>query len=273
MVILDIGLHNACNYSCDYCIAKSYKCDNCGHFLNNVIPSHSINPAILEDWIKSNFAADSVILNFGGGEPLLYPALRYLLQDLILYKKVITTNAKHIKEFLQIYPQAAKDCRLFWKLSWHPTMAKFEDFIKQIEPLPKARAIINYVVHPARIAHKSHTHANQAMEHIAWVKDSGYAYNLNAFMGVFDGTEYSRLDPIYNDFDIFDTPSEVGKMLFIEPNGDFQACYKTKIGNIYTDKSFPFEQYTRDFCQKENGITTCDCFQAIKKLLRGQNEQ
>jgi MoaA/NifB/PqqE/SkfB family radical SAM enzyme len=271
--IIDVSLSNECNYRCSYCIANAYRRikerGSPDNPLATVKSGSQIHPDVLINWIKGHFDPKDTIVSFVGGEPLLYPALKYLVMSLAGFRKVIVSN-------MEIFPIWHKEImpRLFehkvWlKMSFHPSMTSWEDFSRRIEGVPKNRGLVNYVLTPQDLI------AGIWEEYAENVKNSGYKWNINPFKGMHDGEFWDKSRKEYKGKIKWEVESRPFRIFGVEPNGNAMQCYRHKLGNIYSGGDICLKpdipKCVFECLDKEKEISSCDCYSAIIKLLGGED--
>jgi MoaA/NifB/PqqE/SkfB family radical SAM enzyme len=268
--IIDVSPTNECNYSCSYCIAGAYKSiteSACKNPMSTVKSGSQLHPDVLIGWVRSHFSPEDTIVSFAGGEPLLYPGLKHCLMSMAEYRKVVVTNAMLLPCFLEkIFPRMF-EYNVRVKASFHPSMTRWEDFRKRLSLIPPTHGLVNLVLYPQFLLTGIHE------EYIANIRESGYAWNVNAFKGKWEGEEWSKDREEVKGIITWDTPHKPFRLLTIEPNGNIYQCYKHKLGNIYSGEDIDIRPDPPKCVEalSSDGVehSVCDCMNAIVKLHGG----
>jgi sulfatase maturation enzyme AslB (radical SAM superfamily) len=103
-----------CNFNCPYCAYKK-KCDFIEAYTG--LRKFSLNELPAKIWIDFFSVFDNCLIDFTGGEPLLYPKLAKIIDSLpAKCKWAITSNTSELNKVFSLDPA---DCQT-WTASFHP---------------------------------------------------------------------------------------------------------------------------------------------------------
>jgi len=273
LTIIDISPSGQCNYACPYCIAHAYKgakMPGINNDLCTVKGGHMIHPAVAADWIKKHFDPKETLVSIAGGEPTIYTGFIELVKSLVEYKKTVVSNGCITTKFIKKYFPAIWDYKVRFKLSWHPTMRSFEQFMEDIKDLPRDKVLINLVAWPYFV------NTGDMDKYFNQLINSGYKYNVNAFKGTYEGNEYSKEWEPGKKFYTWETEWQPFQLFAINPDGGVFHCYKKYLGNIYSDDNIDTVMPSPKCvipqgCADNIELSSCDCFNSIMKLWEVTN--
>jgi pyruvate-formate lyase-activating enzyme len=221
--IADISITNFCNFSCEYCIAKSEKQPlilnedgsikvidlrynqlgqkNMITAARNRVPfeneaynktiegiahprGHFLDLPTLLRFIQRHLSG--WLITISGGEPLYYPKVDEFLHELTKTNQVVLlTNLSLIHSHKSLL-DIPKD-KLFFRVGWHPEQRTLNSFIHCLNVLKEhnASCIINYILHPKHIEDGTY-HTN-----IETLKSVGLPYEITRFEGMWKNEVYS----------------------------------------------------------------------------------
>lgn len=195
----------------------------------------------LLDFIRTNLS-DNWIINLTGGEPLYYPKVEDLITRIAETNIVlITTNASLIKSKAALL-NIPRD-KLFFRIGYHPEFRNLETFKKNMEYIiaNNFQYVINYVAHPKYYENESNTYS----EHINFLIDNEYQFEITPFEGKYEGKSYPKLRGKRNEIEEYlfgpsdkyrQIHSPMGvSFLMCEPNGKVFECQGKGelLGDVY----------------------------------------
>lgn len=221
--IADISITNFCNFSCDYCIAKSI---NGPLYLNKDGSIKVIDPRYNRLGYKTPFEAKrnhvpfeneafnktiegiahprghfldlnaltkfskkhlkDWMISISGGEPLYYPKIDDFLLEMTQHNKmVLLTNLSLIKGHMKLL-DIPKD-RLFFRVGFHPEQRTLNSFKHVVDILKEHNCsyIVNYILHP------NHIETGKYQEYIDFLNNNNYLYEITRYEGSYKGESYS----------------------------------------------------------------------------------
>jgi len=267
LTLLDISLHNSCNFHCRYCISNAVHSDgeNFGEKCVHQTIGKSLKPVNLLNFIKNHFLPEDCWIQFTGGEPLIYDSLPFIVDILTqkCYRVIINTNGSLLNTLSKSVDVWRWNVR--WRISWHRDMRDMKSFQKDIEPLftdnSKPKTLVNYIATPWRIKDKS------IELDLKDLKDSGLNYEITGYQGKWEGEKYDKHSLLYRQwltaFSQEKTKACEINYLTITTTGDVMRCRKAKVGNIYEGvlkERYPQEHF---ICQYDNCNTFCPLHQVV----------
>lgn len=246
-----------CNYKCHYCPQEherkqTYR-GSPGHWADNATPN---------EWIaafRKHFSGVDLALCFTGGEPMLdkratNELLNKLLREPYVVKCKIDTNGTWNPSGWTLPKE-----KLSLMMSYHPTQANMQTFLKNLDGLLKYQwpvVLVNWVMLPG--------HFGGLMELTWQLKDRGIPLNLLPV----DGSNASYTDAeklILDEYlmpdsrDICNGVSPMGEACLhpavsykVYPNGDVEVgCHEHLTGSLFSELPKLFKSYVpcpRDQC-------------------------
>lgn len=204
------------------------------------------------------------IVTLTGGEPLYYPKIEYLIEELTKTNKVVvTTNASMIRNKTSLL-KIDRDM-LYFRVGFHPEFRNLDTFKECIKFIidNNFKYIINYVAHPKYYENGS----TLLQSHLDFLKTNKYEFEITEFEGRYNNTNYPIPAPIRDksENELFKdslkysvTRSPMGEsFIMCEPDGKIYECQgKLKtLGDVY-ENELRLEQVRHKECFSYRGCNS-----------------